>query len=882
MSGRVFQKMSNNLLLGLAYEKKSKKKASDVQEEHSRYINLISTLGPEISQETQWVSNLLRICVIRLTAECRNHAVNVTQRHTTTTYCLAACLSRIADAEWQRSCESIRRFSPTIGPLGEWRALCEGGWSGSVPQGLPDTDTSSPRQPQSMPRAVRPIEEDGQQMSSPAQEEIRERTPDFRESTEQLLLPPVGYSTSPLAQLSWSDPPLRDYNPPASGPPNILRQNPYSATNTEGQADSALTNLEPPRLPFADPNTGSVRSLSAFPTPPTHYPLPPPRQQPQHSSVSQSAHSSTSNLNLPPQPMDSPVSANDDRRGLDDVAKSDQTEHQQHTRDNPGSLPLAPLRTPVRPRIQGRESDSILPATTSPNDLGQPTAPQPQMTTSTDIRQQAFENLLHDGRHGSSSSGDTRPPHSQDDYQDNGREFGMDYNAERPPNSRTNDNTKSRVSLERADAGSSLVATMRNRFSNAVRRHFGSNCYKKLIDSQSGSTSPPPRDLPRLPLSVNSLASRYQPADAPLSPKPKPTLPLRQQSLPPVDTPPHQSQEPVYPDRLSELPQSRSVSNSEDDRRRQRDDEPILSERRKREQQLRERQRDLEIRTQELERDRLRLFNMRENSESDGRDQPTLRPRERRVSLRHQLERRLSQMDLDDLPETAPLGSSSSPAASSKPNPRSQYSYNNSHLIPPSSPVTNTPPATIHSPYSPRYGQNSQSSSPLQKTRLETQYEQHETRRLPENNNGLNKDTIHGSSPQPAPFKPQDKPKSGRSWIRRFSVPVGNAFNLDSKRHQSNSSVSSTTSNYGMGSGISGGPVQGGGGGRGLFSMDARKNVSTTALRISGEGGDRVQEDGRLGIQRSGAIGVQGRRSYEDTGLRNRSMTNLRITAGRQ
>ena len=36
---------------GQAYEKKSKKKAIDASEEHARYINLISTLGPEVSQE---------------------------------------------------------------------------------------------------------------------------------------------------------------------------------------------------------------------------------------------------------------------------------------------------------------------------------------------------------------------------------------------------------------------------------------------------------------------------------------------------------------------------------------------------------------------------------------------------------------------------------------------------------------------------------------------------------------------------------------------------------------------------------------------------------------------------------------------------------------
>jgi len=69
----------------------------------------------------------------------------------------------------------------------------------------------------------------------------------------------------------------------------------------------------------------------------------------------------------------------------------------------------------------------------------------------------------------------------------------------------------------------------------------------------------------------------------------------------------------------------------------------------------------------------------------------------------------------------------------------------------------------------------------------------------------------------------------------------------------------------------------------GFFSMDSRKNVSTTALRIPGEGGNRVQEDGRLGTQMSGAIGDV-RKNHEVTGLRvgNRSMTNLGLTAGRQ
>lgn len=39
------------LLQGQAYEKKSKKGTKDAGEEHARYINLLSVIGPEMSQE---------------------------------------------------------------------------------------------------------------------------------------------------------------------------------------------------------------------------------------------------------------------------------------------------------------------------------------------------------------------------------------------------------------------------------------------------------------------------------------------------------------------------------------------------------------------------------------------------------------------------------------------------------------------------------------------------------------------------------------------------------------------------------------------------------------------------------------------------------------
>ncbi|KAG1788626.1 uncharacterized protein HD556DRAFT_1311888 [Suillus plorans] len=55
----------------------------------------------------------------------RDHALLVTQQHTSTTYSIAACLSRVADAEWARSCErtadvaegNCQKFLHTITPF---------------------------------------------------------------------------------------------------------------------------------------------------------------------------------------------------------------------------------------------------------------------------------------------------------------------------------------------------------------------------------------------------------------------------------------------------------------------------------------------------------------------------------------------------------------------------------------------------------------------------------------------------------------------------------------------------------------------------------------------------------------------------------------------
>jgi hypothetical protein len=54
------------------------------------------------------------------------------------TFQVAATLSRVSEAEWLRTAEGIRRFSPLIGQLVEWKAFCEGEWAGPVPGDLPD------------------------------------------------------------------------------------------------------------------------------------------------------------------------------------------------------------------------------------------------------------------------------------------------------------------------------------------------------------------------------------------------------------------------------------------------------------------------------------------------------------------------------------------------------------------------------------------------------------------------------------------------------------------------------------------------------------------------------------------------------------------------
>lgn len=315
--------------------------------------------------------------------------------------------------------------------------------------------------------------------------------------------------------------------------------------------------------------------------------------------------------------------------------------------------------------------------------------------------------------------------------------------------------------------------------------------------------------------------------------------------------------------------------------------------RRQREQELKEREQDLEIKARELERDRVRLQTLREetrlnageigyagenNRESDTQSslgQFGIRPRERRISLHHQLQRPLSQMELDESTES-PFPPISQKSSTSRPLPqRSQ------HLIP--SPTDNNlstlqqihtpkpslpPPLlqnqeSLREPHSPNrcYDDASNSNTSSTSTTLShaaccgcekcsvSKYRSSES---------VTSQQPSGRKLQNSSIESKRSSKLGTGWIRRLSMPAGNSFSFDYKKHHNNNSIG----DYKPGSGSAGGTSTSKGGG--MFSLDSKKNVSTTVLG--------VREDGKL--SRS-SVPAHGRRSHEASGVGNRSMTNL-------
>ncbi|RDB25837.1 hypothetical protein Hypma_006620 [Hypsizygus marmoreus] len=798
---RMFNANAKIKQAGQVYEKKSKKSPRDATEEHARYINLISALGPEISQEKY------------------NHALNITQRHITTTYSTAACLSRIADAEWLRTCEGVRRFSPTIGQLGEWRALCEGGWSGPIPQDLPDVEETQQSQPDRdgpITSENRPETEDRQAPTTLRNVEAR----NSRESTEQSRAPP-GYSSATEAAQS------QHYSVSTRNSPTLSRVNHTTASpnGPERNVSTAPLSYDPLRLYTDKNNTDSVRSLSAFPLPPTHFPIPPLRQQqPSQSQSSQSsAHANSPNM---PRLTESPLPGGEDEDAHPDPSASPQY---QNVPSPITAQPSQEQKFQVKHTVTNSDKGSASLSIVEEEAIRQPIPVRSQTALPTSS---SYPRDMH-----TPGPVEMNPQTTRGDYDDE-REFGINtnYTSKAP----TVEGIKS-SGVERNDTGESsgsIVAAMRNRYS-----------------STSGTTSPPPRDLPRLPLSVNNLASRYEPGEGSSSPrilKTPSTSMSRHLPLTPIVTGaqvphPNASQDHVTSGDNQTGPLGGTLSPKEEEaarRRQQRINDLAQLELKEKELELRERERDIEMRARELDRDRARLMHVPEGEEYTGqtskasRDvvtpqpQTQLRPRERRTSFRKQ--RPQSQLE--------PGNTSPHPVSGgqSLARPQSQYSYSTSHLVPPSPSAQASyshdgqSPHYSHSQYSPSASSSQQSTQAAHapycgcETCSAAKYKEYQS----------SPPADHRPPAQPITLRPAEKSKTG--WMRRLSMPVGNAFHLDSKKGIGNIAV--------VGSG-------GGQGKSGFFTMDGKKNASSTALRSG------IQEDGR--------------RSYEASGVTNRSMTNL-------
>ncbi|TEB34803.1 hypothetical protein FA13DRAFT_1506375 [Coprinellus micaceus] len=759
---------------GQNFEKKSKKNASDAADEHARYINLISTLGPEISQEKY------------------NHALSVTQRHNSTTSNVASCIARIADAEWLRACEDVRLLAPNIGTLTQWRMLCEGGWVEPMPQGLPDgqdtissstnTRTSSPDIPDSMG----PLPHDNDIPATPDQPHQRPSS-SARASPIQQRYPLTSPHISPnVSNQNLAEPQPRKAAPSPRISPNVSSQN-LAQHNPPAPAErppppGAFDTLKPP---FFDPTTGSVRTLSAFPAPPTHFPIPPVRQLTQASVQSIPSSNATQSSPAPVHFTESPISASQELAPQNERASSPSPDHNSSKKPSSSSSPEQRYRD--YRHVEGEQSP--------PLELNRP---QPIRATATSSRPAPIE----EGERDSRDEGRLPPSVSpREPYlsQQEPSEFG----EQRGLASKTHTYEALRRGADRTDSvisNGSLVAAMRDRYS-----------------SNTDSTSLPlQRDLPRIPTKVTDLAARYQSPDSPSSSRPTSSPTGRYQpsespssSRPRAASPPVQRQLsfPLSPKQASPRPTHRAGSNSiststptiEEDVLRQRRQESDFEQR---ERELRERERELESRARELESQKAQLMTVHEGRTGDSQ-RPPISPinRPRRVSLRKQVQRPQSQMSVEDPPESQRQQRSQ---FSASPGP-GRYVGDEGYRHSEDREKEHASYCGCHSCSVSKYAAPSA--------------------------------THHagGGNALRPPSSP-DKPKGG--WMRRLSMPGGltQAFSSDGKRN---------SSGYALGSGVSSATLaqqQK----KGILSFDGRKNASATNLLRppSEQGGGRRSAEG--------------------------------------
>ncbi|TCD67074.1 hypothetical protein EIP91_000587 [Steccherinum ochraceum] len=643
---------------GQLYEKKAKKSPRDAQEEHARYLTLLSVLGPEVSQDRY------------------EHSLSVTKRHTSILHNVAASVSRVADAEWLRSCEQVRRFAPAIGQLGEWRSLCEGGWTGPVPPDLPLYEKSD-EAPQ------------GQTLEKPAPE-YTSRGPSEQDIAQQQAEQTPGKSsavTSPPPQ--YSSPDLR-----------------------------AAPNETPPQSDRTRPDT-TLASLASFPTPPNHFPLPP----------------VAGAVSTPPQtpPLRSLASDSDHRLGIAESRASDSSSGHPAPRR---SAPPSPALSNVPPLMTTSSDTPALtaPSLSSSNTFSEQSSPNSSGGVDRDRPPEPAPRVLQDTSPLSESPNPSvRHTEVRSREGPNDQEFGIVRSPR--DDGATSAHHRSRP-IERTDTGrsnGSVVAALRDRYARSP-----------------GSNSTSPKEVVRLPLSVSSLATRYdttgEPPTSPKSPERR-RLSTDQSYRVPVPASSNGTQLPVNTGPTS----SPTASANEPFVVRQRAFEAEGQRLSDRERQLRQREQDIERRTKELEYERYRM--------------------------QREVERPPVDLPTGDYLARSPITPSRLPDGyiSGAHRPIHQHqSYSATNLTAPSMPTTPTQYMTRTSPLNSPGGPGSHAPScgcescSASKYGSRTAFPSARDLRPPE---------------PPITLRPE-KPKG---WIRRLSMPVmGNAFSSDSKKGISN------------------------------------------------------------------------------------------------
>ncbi|KAI0084117.1 hypothetical protein BDY19DRAFT_997965 [Irpex rosettiformis] len=424
---------------GQTYEKRVKKNPANAAEEHTRYINVLGAVGPEISEERY------------------HHATSVFQQHARLVLSMAVSVSRIIDAEWLRACDEVRKIAPSIGQVGQWKVFCEGGWSGPIPGNLLDIDLM--QEQAAMERALK------------ARLSTHDPNPNRMEDvpTTPHDIPPVpayaSRATTPVIS-SYSSTQQPTYFSQKKALDRVAQQIVDVGDKTQSQA------------------VDSFASLGSFPTPPTHFPIPPvSNSKPSRPIAESNGKSSERQYQSNP-----PVSCESSSKlsTLEPPALK-QRKNSTNTDFPDFTSPYAPQTSNQITLVNSQQS----------RDTTMDTRAQEQRASGSPSSQ--LEKIITSSHPSiSAPSSIIRPSqiYKRGDYMDSA-EFGVRkvIRAESVPEEPLRTNSPNSAAAERRNVNrsNSSVSVMRDKFARTT-----------------GPASPPPKDIPRLPLSVSNLATRYE------------------------------------------------------------------------------------------------------------------------------------------------------------------------------------------------------------------------------------------------------------------------------------------------------------------------------------------------------------------------------------